>query len=207
MDALNTRACADWGSGGGSLCGNCAERHKRHKAGAGELVGVPSRAVATPPETERRTRIRCLPEHPLCFQPCCSFLTAVALLGPQLEAQLQNSELQRAVRETLNQVDLNLVDNPDLARQIRLLSVIGPAALPPDQLDRVSPALAWKNYQLSSGHAKYNRSIFLQYNGLINSMLAVYNSATICAHREPLRCGLRLDPGETSNPSQFYHSL
>lgn len=56
----------------------------------------------------------------------------------QLEAQLQNSELQRAIRETLNQVDLNLVENPDLARQIRLLSVIGPAALPPDQLDRVS---------------------------------------------------------------------
>ncbi|KAE8747573.1 hypothetical protein FOCC_FOCC005733, partial [Frankliniella occidentalis] len=88
-----------------------------------------------------------------------------------MEAQLQNSELQRAVRETLNQVDLNLVENPDLARQIRLLSVIGPAALPPDQLDR--------------------------YNGLINSMLAVYNSATICAHREPLRCGLRLDPDLT----------
>lgn len=26
-------------------------------------------------------------------------------------------------------------------------------------------------------------------------MLAVYNSASICAFDEPLKCGLRLDPG------------
>lgn len=27
-------------------------------------------------------------------------------------------------------------------------------------------------------------------------MLEIYNSATICAYNEPLRCGLRLEPGE-----------
>jgi len=26
-------------------------------------------------------------------------------------------------------------------------------------------------------------------------MLAVYNSASVCAFDEPLKCGLRLDPG------------
>ncbi|XP_065156187.1 angiotensin-converting enzyme-like [Atheta coriaria] len=48
------------------------------------------------------------------------------------------------------------------------MSVVGPAALPPDQLDR--------------------------YNRLINDMLSVYNQASICALNEPFRCGLRLQP-------------
>lgn len=36
----------------------------------------------------------------------------------------------------------------------------------------------------------------LQYNRVINDMLEIFNSATICAYNEPLRCGLRLEPGE-----------
>lgn len=40
--------------------------------------------------------------------------------------------------------------------------------------------------------------IFPQYNRLINDMLAVYNSGNICAHEDPLRCNLRLDPDITA---------
>jgi peptidyl-dipeptidase A len=33
-----------------------------------------------------------------------------------------------------------------------------------------------------------------QYNRLINDMLAVYNTAEICAYNEPFKCGLHLQP-------------
>lgn len=35
---------------------------------------------------------------------------------------------------------------------------------------------------------------FFQYNRLINDMLAVYNTAEICAYNEPFKCGLHLQP-------------
>lgn len=43
-----------------------------------------------------------------------------------------------------------------------------------------------------------------QYNRLINDMLAVYNSASICAFDEPLKCGLRLEPGLYNNNLLHY---
>lgn len=35
-----------------------------------------------------------------------------------------------------------------------------------------------------------------QYNRVINDMLAIFNSATICAYNDPLNCDLRLEPGK-----------
>lgn len=64
--------------------------------------------------------------------------------------------------------NLEGVPDPILYRQLKYYSIVGPAALPPEKLDR--------------------------YNRLINDMLSVYNSANICAYNEPFRCGLRLQP-------------
>ncbi|XP_054281363.1 angiotensin-converting enzyme-like [Macrosteles quadrilineatus] len=85
-----------------------------------------------------------------------------------LRAQLAYAEFQARVRTLVSKIEKDRVGDPRLWRQLRHLSVIGPAALPPDQLDR--------------------------YNRVINDMLEIYNSATICAYNEPLRCGLRLEP-------------
>ncbi|KAG8040987.1 hypothetical protein G9C98_001975 [Cotesia typhae] len=68
----------------------------------------------------------------------------------------------------LQALDVSNQRDPVLQRRLRYLAIVGPAALPLDQLDR--------------------------YNRLINDMLAIYNSATICAHNDPFRCGLRLYP-------------
>ncbi|KAG8234713.1 hypothetical protein J437_LFUL014330 [Ladona fulva] len=88
-----------------------------------------------------------------------------------LSAQTEYSHFQRAVWDLLKGLSREDVVDPDLWRQVRLLSVVGPAALPVDKLDR--------------------------YNRLINDMLAIYNGATVCAHRDPFRCGLHLDPDIT----------
>uniref|UniRef100_A0A1B6DUB7 Angiotensin-converting enzyme n=2 Tax=Clastoptera arizonana TaxID=38151 RepID=A0A1B6DUB7_9HEMI len=89
-----------------------------------------------------------------------------------LQAQLAYTEFQNRVRHLVMQIHHEHTDDPRLWRELRYLSVIGPAALPPDQLDR--------------------------YNRLINDMLTIYNSASICAYNEPLKCGLHLDPDLTN---------
>ncbi|KAL5242758.1 hypothetical protein ACI65C_010168 [Semiaphis heraclei] len=85
-----------------------------------------------------------------------------------LEQQLLYSEFQRKVFSIMTRLNLDNVIDPNLRRQLKFLSMPGPAALPQEQLSR--------------------------YNRLINDMLAVYNSASVCAFDEPLKCGLRLDP-------------
>ncbi|XP_034940431.1 angiotensin-converting enzyme isoform X2 [Chelonus insularis] len=85
-----------------------------------------------------------------------------------LEAQREYAEFQNYAWRIINRLDVLNQRDPLLRRRLRYLSVVGPAALPPDQLDR--------------------------YNRIINDMLAIYNSATICAHNDPFRCGLRLYP-------------
>ncbi|GLV45363.1 Ance-3 [Carabus blaptoides fortunei] len=85
-----------------------------------------------------------------------------------LNAQQQYSDFQHAVWDLLIKVSREQVPNMQIWRQVRLLTMIGPAALSPTQLDR--------------------------YNRLINDMLAIYNGATICAMNEPFRCALRLQP-------------
>ncbi|XP_071443232.1 angiotensin-converting enzyme [Hetaerina americana] len=88
-----------------------------------------------------------------------------------LSAQAEYSHFQRAVWDLLKTLKREDVGDPDLWRQVRLLSVVGPAALPLEKLER--------------------------YNRLINDMLAIYNSANVCAYRDPFHCGLRLDPDLT----------
>ncbi|XP_044757835.1 angiotensin-converting enzyme-like [Coccinella septempunctata] len=86
-----------------------------------------------------------------------------------LKAQQYYSEFQRGLWDLINHLDnLETVPDPTIFRQLKYYSIVGPAALPPEKLDR--------------------------YNRLINDMLSVYNSANICAYNEPFRCGLRLQP-------------
>ncbi|CAG9827806.1 unnamed protein product [Diabrotica balteata] len=85
-----------------------------------------------------------------------------------INAQQFYSEFQHGVWELLSKVgNINSLD-PQTFRQIRYYSVIGPSALPPEELDR--------------------------YNRLINDMLVLYNTGSICAFNDPLHCGLRLQP-------------
>jgi hypothetical protein len=56
----------------------------------------------------------------------------------QLLAQLEYTDYQRAVWGILNKVSRDQVQEGRIWRQIQFLSVIGPAALPPELLDRVS---------------------------------------------------------------------
>ncbi|KYQ52124.1 Angiotensin-converting enzyme [Trachymyrmex zeteki] len=85
-----------------------------------------------------------------------------------LDAQRLYADFQYQAWLLISRLDINSVRDPIIRRRLRYLSVVGPSALPPDQLDR--------------------------YNRLINDMLAVYNAATICAYNDPFRCGLRLYP-------------
>ncbi|XP_039290345.1 angiotensin-converting enzyme isoform X1 [Nilaparvata lugens] len=85
-----------------------------------------------------------------------------------LEAQEAYTELQARIQKLISNIPREGVRDFRLRRQLNLLSVIGASALPPDQRHR--------------------------YHRLINEMLAVYNSATVCAYNEPLRCDLRLEP-------------
>ncbi|KAF5275952.1 hypothetical protein FQA39_LY00748 [Lamprigera yunnana] len=85
-----------------------------------------------------------------------------------LNAQQVYSQFQHELWNLLNKVGIERSPDPLTFRQLKFLSVVGPAALSPDQLDR--------------------------YNRLVNEMLSVYNGASICAHNEPFRCGLKLQP-------------
>lgn len=68
----------------------------------------------------------------------------------------------------MKKVESNRIYDNDLYRQVRLMSVIGVNALPPDQLDR--------------------------YNRIVNDQLAIFNQAEICGYEQPFKCGLRLQP-------------
>ncbi|CAK9807822.1 Angiotensin-converting enzyme [Anthophora quadrimaculata] len=85
-----------------------------------------------------------------------------------LEAQRIYADFQNQAWFLISRIDKNNIGDPTIRRRLRYLSVVGPSALPPDQLDR--------------------------YNRVINDMLAVYNEASICAYNDPFRCGLRLYP-------------
>ncbi|XP_050664314.1 angiotensin-converting enzyme [Leptidea sinapis] len=85
-----------------------------------------------------------------------------------LDAQQRYTLFQRGLWEVAQQLPRGAIRDFPTFRQLRFLSIIGPAALPPDQLDR--------------------------YNRIINDMLAVYNNADICAYNEPFKCGLHLQP-------------
>lgn len=84
-------------------------------------------------------------------------------------------------------IDKNRIYDQQLYRQVMFMSNIGPSALPPDQLDRVM-------YKYVNDLAVANFPIMLQYNRLINDMLAIYNKAEICGYEQPFNCGLRLQP-------------
>ncbi|KAI4493970.1 hypothetical protein M0802_009346 [Mischocyttarus mexicanus] len=85
-----------------------------------------------------------------------------------LEAQQLYADFQNQAWQLISRIDINNIRDPTIRRRLRYLSVVGPSALPLDQLDR--------------------------YNRIINDMLAIYNGANICAYNDPFNCGLRLYP-------------
>lgn len=56
----------------------------------------------------------------------------------QLHAQQRYSDFQRLLWLQMRQIDTSFIYDEKLYRQVKLMSIIGPSALPPDQLDRVS---------------------------------------------------------------------
>lgn len=109
----------------------------------------------------------------------------------QLHAQQRYSDFQRQLWLQMRQIDTNFIYDEKLFRQVKLMSIIGPSALPPDQLDRVSQAAVEAREILSLNTSSFSN---IQYNRLINDMLAIYNGASICAFEQPFHCGLRLSP-------------
>ncbi|KXJ82378.1 hypothetical protein RP20_CCG014031 [Aedes albopictus] len=85
-----------------------------------------------------------------------------------IAAQQRYNDFQRLLWVQMSRIDQSKIFDDKLYRQVRLMSIIGPSALPPDQLDR--------------------------YNRIVNDMLAIFNGADICAFERPFECGLRLQP-------------
>ncbi|XP_053696511.1 angiotensin-converting enzyme [Sabethes cyaneus] len=85
-----------------------------------------------------------------------------------IAAQQRYNDFQRLIWDQMRHIDQTKIFDDKLYRQVRLMSIIGPSALPPDQLDR--------------------------YNRIVNDMLTIFNGAQICAYERPFECGLRLQP-------------
>ena len=68
------------------------------------------------------------------------------MLFAQLEAQRQYAEFQNQAWQLISRLDGANVRDPNIARRLRYLSAVGPAALPPDQLDRVSTFIIVLSY-------------------------------------------------------------
>lgn len=56
----------------------------------------------------------------------------------QLDAQRLYADFQYQAWLLISKIDVNSVRDPIIRRRLRYLSVVGPSALPPDQLDRVN---------------------------------------------------------------------
>lgn len=97
-----------------------------------------------------------------------SFISNNFFFNLKIAAQQRYANFQRLLWDQMRQIDQSRIFDPNLYRQVRLMSIIGTNALPPDQLDR--------------------------YNRIVNDMLAIFNSADICAFEQPFKCGLKLQP-------------
>lgn len=56
----------------------------------------------------------------------------------QLDAQRLYADFQLQAWLLISKIDINAIRDPVIRRRLRYLFVVGPSALPPDQLDRVS---------------------------------------------------------------------
>lgn len=68
----------------------------------------------------------------------------------QLEAQRIYADFQNQAWFLISRIDKDNIADPVIRRRLRYLSVVGPSALPPDQLDRV------KNENELSIYYKFN---------------------------------------------------
>lgn len=126
----------------------------------------------------------------------------------QILAQQRYSQFQRELWEKIQTIDKSHIYDDKLYRQVRFMSIIGPNALPPDQFDRVSwvdkyiilqTFVDHKHQSVKNDIFTFILTIFLllfciQYNRIINDMLAIYNKAQICGFDKPFDCGLKLYP-------------
>lgn len=55
-----------------------------------------------------------------------------------MDAQQRYALFQRGLWQLISGVGRQRITDPQIWRQLRYMSVIGPSALPPDQLDRVN---------------------------------------------------------------------
>lgn len=56
----------------------------------------------------------------------------------QLDAQRLYADFQYQAWLLISRIDINSVQDPIIRRRLRYLFIVGPSALPPDQLDRVN---------------------------------------------------------------------
>lgn len=80
----------------------------------------------------------------------------------QLEQQLLYSEFQRKVFSIMTRLNLDNVIDPNLRRQLKYLSMPGPAALPREQLSRVRNPISY--FKITT--ALCERIVFIQFNEL-----------------------------------------
>lgn len=71
-----------------------------------------------------------------------SVLILINHIISQLEQQLLYSEFQRKVFSIMTRLNTENVIDPNLRKQLKFLSMPGPAALPQDQLSRVRRTVA-----------------------------------------------------------------
>lgn len=109
----------------------------------------------------------------------------------QLAAQQRYSDYMRSIWDQIKAIDQSTIFDEKLYRQVKLLASIGPSALPADQLDRVG---FWHVMRFYNCVIDWRWIVWLKYNRIINDMLAIYNSATICGYEQPFHCSLRLQP-------------
>lgn len=75
-------------------------------------------------------------------------------------------------------------------------------ALPPSEASGVDRSIGTAGWSIRSGRLTkcdaceldWRLITWLKYNRIINDMLAIYNSATICGYEQPFHCSLRLQP-------------
>lgn len=109
----------------------------------------------------------------------------------QLTAQQRYSDYMRSIWDQIKAIDQSTIFDEKLYRQVKHLASIGPSALPADQLDRVG---FWHVMRFYNCVIDWRWIVWLKYNRIINDMLAIYNSATICGFEQPFQCSLRLQP-------------
>ncbi|KAI9554639.1 hypothetical protein GHT06_019912 [Daphnia sinensis] len=101
----------------------------------------------------------------------------------KLEQSLVAARFEKEAWKNITSFNWEPFTDPDLKRKFRLLSVLGPSALPEEKLT--------------------------QYRKSVDAMETIYSTAKICSYTNPADCGLSLDPDitETMRSSRNFDEL